>query len=31
MAEGFWYMGRFEDIEREVWSLNAARSRVNFV
>ena len=30
MAEGFWYMGLFEDIEREVWSLNVARSREDF-
>ena len=30
MAEGFWYMGVFEDIEREVWSLNVARNREDF-
>ena len=30
MAEMFWYTRVFEDIEREVWSLNAARSRDDF-
>lgn len=29
-AEIFWYRGVFEDIERVVWSLNAARSRSDF-
>ena len=30
MAEGFWYMCVFEDIETEVWSLNIARNREYF-
>ena len=30
IAEGFWYLGVFEDIEREVWSLNVARNRKDF-
>ena len=30
MAEGFWYTRVFEDIEREVWSLNVARNRKDF-
>ena len=30
MAEVFWYARVFEDIEREVWSLNVARNREDF-